>query len=439
MTLRRVRWAAASLGIVACALVAACGSSASPTGIVAEVTTDLQVPADLDEVKVVATSASDASLFEQSYPLTGPSARTLPLRVGFEETGSATVPFRIEAIGLHAGAQVVSRSATLAFLRGRVVILPLPLLGLCRGVVCAQAATTCLASGTCGSDTTDPGGLPPYRPGLDGGAGGAGGSDGGIDSRTGADTPAADAPSIETPADVAGDRGTGDAPQVVPSLNDGLVSYWPFDSDANPLPDRSGNGNDLLDRLAMSFWTPNGAYGGGIDLTPSGWVQTDFATVNNYITGPITVGAFALISPPTGAVRTIIMRRVNVGSWELALSENGALRFTLGTQVIVAPAAITTVGEWVHVAGTYDGNTAILYVAGAPVFSSVVGAISLNGNPTGSSDSGTILTVGATANTTVPAYSEFYNGPLDEITLHSRALTASEVAALAAGVFPMRK
>jgi len=429
MTIGRSRSVPASLGVVACALATACGSSASRTGIVAEVTTDLRVPADLDEVKVVATSASDASLFEQSYPLTGASARTLPLRVGFEETGSATVPFRIEAIGLHAGTPVVSRSATLAFSRGRVVLLPLPLLGLCRGVVCAQAATTCLASGTCGPDTTDPGGLGPYQPGLDGGgAGGAPGSDGGTDTRTGADGPAIDAP-------VVGDGGTTDAPQVVLSLNDGLIAYWSFDSDVNPFPDHSGMGNDLINRFPTSFWMPNGAYGGSINLNSNGWLQPDFVTSFNYITRSITVGAFTFIGPPTGAVRSICSRIINNGSWMLALSETGALQFTVGTQVVVAPTTVGQ-GQWVHVAATYDGTkTVTLYVAGAPVFSSEVGAISLNGDITGGGDSGYTPFVGTAGKT----YTDFYNAALDEITLHNRALTAAEVAALAAGVFPMRK
>ena len=81
-------------------------------------------------------------------------------------------------------------------------------------------------------------------------------------------------------------------------------------------------------------------------------------------------------------------------------------------------------GQWVHLAGTYDGNRVILYVNGVErARVAKTGALVASSRP---------VLLGANANGTDPlAGSEFLAGGLDEVRLFSRALTANEVAALA--------
>ena len=79
----------------------------------------------------------------RSFPLTA-QQHVLPLRVGVQPSGGGTAPIRIQAIGRLGPDAVVMRSATLPFVSGRVVLLPLPLLAACLRVTCSQTAETCL-------------------------------------------------------------------------------------------------------------------------------------------------------------------------------------------------------------------------------------------------------------------------------------------------------
>jgi hypothetical protein len=442
---------------LACAgLLSACGGDPSRTGIVVEASSDLRVPTELDEVRISATSLAGASLYQRSFPLSGAGGSILPLRVGFEPRGNGTAAFRIEAVGLRGGASVVSRSATLSFLPGKVLLLPLPLLAVCGGVACTQAATTCQANKTCAPDAVDPKGLAPYRRGTDAGgsspdgrdggsgAGDAGGLDGGSEVGGPADSAQAEVSATDASPDLSAvDRGGGDtgrdggavdAPSVVPSLSDGLVGYWSFDSNATTFRDHSGNGNDISTGT-RPLWTASGAYRGALDLTPGGQVGIPGSSSINRITTAISIGVFALIQP-AGTVRTMISRYLGTGYWKLGYSDNGALRFTAGAQAIQTPNSPGEAGRWVHLAATYDGATARIYIDGSLIVSGALGAVSLVGGPPqgggyGPMLGGTFMDVSATT-------IEEYSGQLDELTLHTRALTAAEVAALARGVFPTR-
>ena len=81
-------------------------------------------------------------------------------------------------------------------------------------------------------------------------------------------------------------------------------------------------------------------------------------------------------------------------------------------------------GQWVHLAGTYDGARIILYVNGVErARVNKTGALVASTRP---------VLLGANANGSNPlAGSEFLAGGLDEVRLFSRALSPNEVAALA--------
>jgi hypothetical protein len=72
------------------------------------------------------------------------------------------------------------------------------------------------------------------------------------------------------------------------------------------------------------------------------------------------------------------------------------------------------VGQWVHVAATFDGTTAVLYLNGEEVGS---GAFSL-GN-------------GTTVGMRIGSYNDnspCFNGDLDEVRIYNRALTPDELS-----------
>jgi hypothetical protein len=441
------RAALAPLLLTAALAPGACTSAASSTGIIVEVTSDLAVPSALDEVRMTATSASGAPLYDRAFSIAG--GASLPLRVGFTPEGGTGAAFRVEATGLRSGSRVVARSATVSFVSGRIVHVELPLLAVCAGMTCAAAGTTCIA-GSCQPD----------GPGGDGGVmmdaateAGTPPADAAPDAPPAdappADAPPADAPPADAPpadalpdtrADAPQDApvtdgGPTDAPPTVTTLNEGLVAYWSFDQMATSYPDHSGNAN-------TATTTPNaaivpGPYGGALDLTaPESSAGAPGSRSVNSITTAVSIAAWVL-APAAGQVHTLISRYLGVEYWKLGFSDNGALRFTANTRTIQTGGAVDST-RWVHVAATYDGATARLYINGSLATMGTFGAVSLVGGPAGQAGGYGPL-IGATFMDVTAIVIEYYGGLVDELTLHNRALTPEEVAAMARGVFPMRR
>jgi hypothetical protein len=86
-------------------------------------------------------------------------------------------------------------------------------------------------------------------------------------------------------------------------------------------------------------------------------------------------------------------------------------------------------GTWTHIAGTYDGAAARLYVNGVEAASKpLTGAVAADTTP---------VILGGNGNDASGVPTELFPGRIDELMLYARALGPSEIAALAAGaLFP---
>ena len=200
-----------------------------------------------------------------------------------------------------------------------------------------------------------------------------------------------------------------------------------------PYPDDSGNGSDIALVQTGGMWTPDGPYGGALDLANPASAQPNPSAAINTIKNAITIAAFAFALPqPPGQFRALLSRNLNGSSWAFGLSDTGTLLFGVDGGHTAQSDATPPSGTWVHVAATYDGQTARIYLRGALVFESDIGAASL---ATAGGGSGYPPLIGATAATNQP-FMSFFGGQIDELALYNRALTADEIAALAAGVFP---
>jgi hypothetical protein len=145
-------------------LVAGCGS---PTEIF--VVVDSDVPAMLDTVTVLVTPPAGDLQSATGATADQPLPRTLGL---VHETGPLG-PVQVHVQGSFGGSLVIERRARLSFVEGKNLVLPIHLLGVCRGVSC-PAPTTCDASGACVASDVDPNGLAEWNgtvPQLDGGTG----------------------------------------------------------------------------------------------------------------------------------------------------------------------------------------------------------------------------------------------------------------------------
>jgi formylglycine-generating enzyme required for sulfatase activity len=159
-----------AVGVVVFGLLLSAGckrDNGPDTGIIVEVTTDLRVPGDINQVHLTAEDSQGNILHEETFDLgEGPNRFLPPFRVGIYPLQDTATPIHIEAVGqLDTASQpVASRSATLSFIQGKKVILQLPLLAVCKNVTCKDASLTCRESGRCEPDNVDSSTLPTYVP-----------------------------------------------------------------------------------------------------------------------------------------------------------------------------------------------------------------------------------------------------------------------------------
>lgn len=124
-------------------LAAAC--AASPTQIVVVTDTDLRVTDEVDDIRLDVTSpdgrmqSAEADLRADPY---------LPRTTTLAWDEGPLGPFIVRAVARRHGSDVVSRTARVSFLPGRIVMLRLDLLDGCRGVDC-DTGKTCGNAAVC--------------------------------------------------------------------------------------------------------------------------------------------------------------------------------------------------------------------------------------------------------------------------------------------------
>jgi Domain of unknown function (DUF2341) len=193
------------LSLLVC--VASCSSKQNDTKIVVEVWSDLAVPSQMDEIRIVAKGTTPSQ--PADFLLTGEA--NLPVVLVLVPPDNQDLPFDVTATGYLKSNPVVSQSAHLSFVTGKSLVLTLFLDSACKDVPCPTNQTC--SSGSCKNVDVDVSGLPAYDPnarllppdagagvifdgGPDVGAASAGGAEvGGVDARAdGAGDSAADKP-----------------------------------------------------------------------------------------------------------------------------------------------------------------------------------------------------------------------------------------------------
>jgi hypothetical protein len=212
-----------------------------------------------------------------------------------------------------------------------------------------------------------------------------------------------------------------------------FVSYWPFDEGSGSTAyDATANNNDGT--INGATYTPDKAPIPGNDYSlafdGNDYVQVpDSATLES---ANVTVAAWVKSTSP-GAVGYVLAKGgsgCTAASYALYTGGSGGLYFYIfsGSSYKLSPNAGTSVwdGYWHHVAGTFDGSVVRLYVDGSEI----------------GSGASTTIAIGYDLPTTddffVGAYrgscNLHFNGLIDEVRMWDRALSADEIAALAAGV-----
>lgn len=171
----------------------------------------------------------------------------------------------------------------------------------------------------------------------------------------------------------------------------------------------------LIDGLAHTLkFTKQGqdaANGYAILDGATGYLASAYAAALN--ASSFTVEAWVLTSA-SGAVQSIVESRSAAGvGYALTLSATGMPQFTIAGSASAGTVAVND-GAWHHLAGTYDGTTAKLYVDGVLVDSD---ARTLAPN----------VSVGVYIGRQGYTSAQFLNGSVDEVAIYQAALTFDQV------------
>jgi hypothetical protein len=220
--------------------------------------------------------------------------------------------------------------------------------------------------------------------------------------------------------DNAGNTRTSSAVTVTVSNPDvstaGLRAAYAFDDGSGTTAlDSSGNGKTAS--LVGATWSTSGKFGGAVSLNGTG-AEVDPPTLGTFYKTGFTYEAWVLKQSSKVDVGLL-------GSWVGGQNGgpmlwvdhvNGRYRLTLGASFgnYLDSGRTPAVGQWQHVAATYDGTTARIYIDGVQTASTTFTA-----------------NVGDSNTWRIGAYGSpsggFFDGLVDNVRIYDRALSANEV------------
>jgi hypothetical protein len=213
-----------------------------------------------------------------------------------------------------------------------------------------------------------------------------------------------------------------------PPPRTGLVAHWKFD-DGSGSPfaqDVSGNRNRgvLVNFDHGACWT-NGPKGGALRLgLRDSWVVVPASESLDAISETMSVAAWVRRQGTAGGPSAIVSRQFGKATEEqfyFGTDQDRAVFFGRGIPLVKsdAPNAVLPLGEWVHVAATYDGNESVMYLNGRRVGT---GRKPGRVGPAGEND----VIIGGNVNDGGKP-GEIVRADVDDLRLYDRALSEFEV------------
>jgi hypothetical protein len=208
----------------------------------------------------------------------------------------------------------------------------------------------------------------------------------------------------------------------------GLIGYWNFnETDGEQVTDSSTGGHHGALRGAVRI--PFEKFGKAIDCQRDALVEIPHTASLDQLPAGLTIAAWVNRRTNT-AWNTVVSREIKDGTSEyfgLAIVMNKAL-FSVDPdsahyQNIKSDEAMP-IGEWIHLAGTYDNTEFRLYVNGHLVKSAACAI------PFRFQDQNPIL-IGGNSNDQGQSWVDCFHGIIDEVRMFNRALSEKEMEALA--------
>jgi hypothetical protein len=217
---------------------------------------------------------------------------------------------------------------------------------------------------------------------------------------------------------------------------DSLVGYWNFDEEGDPGKDSSIYGNHGKPEGDVE-WEANGKYGGALKIDGSGWILVE-SSPSLEVREQVTIALWARFDKILDKYQRPIFKNgpdeTNFASYSIALMRSGLLTGSFFFDVITdngrafnAGPTPPEEGEWIHIAGVYDGKEMRIYLNGkldeGEAGNDFVNPQEQSGEIIASEEP---LTLGSEQiwNSAV------YHGLMDEVAIFSSALTAHEMQTL---------
>jgi hypothetical protein len=216
-------------------------------------------------------------------------------------------------------------------------------------------------------------------------------------------------------------------------LLDGLVGYWRLDDAADSPYARDWSGQNNTGSLAgldpAAVWSTGGPEGGALSVDGMGYVNVPPSASIDSVTDQVTVAAWMFLRETITDYSTAISRQIGTGygqTYHLSVKSDMVARLFITTplagQVVVTSTATVPSQVWVHLAGSYDGAQARLYIDGAMVAGAAAdGPFAAETNP---------VILSGNQNADDHATTELVPGRLAGVMLYKRALSGDEIARL---------
>jgi RHS repeat-associated protein len=213
-------------------------------------------------------------------------------------------------------------------------------------------------------------------------------------------------------------RKTGESVSTTGGTRGLVGGYGLEEGSGSSVADGSGSGNNGT--ITGASWTTSGHDGKALSFDgvddrvrvphAASLAQAGAVTLESWV----NPSAF----PGSGLPATLIRKD---DQYQLLINSVGAVKFRIwknpgGQQELASPNGVVPVGQWHHVAATWDGATFKIYVDGVERASAA-----LTGTPETSTDA---LYLGASYGS-----ADWFNGRLDEVRVYNRALTPAEIQA----------
>ena len=212
-------------------------------------------------------------------------------------------------------------------------------------------------------------------------------------------------------------------------ITTGLVGYYPLDEGAGDIAyDKSGNGHDGTLNNNVTWISP-GFKGSGINLDGSANSRIELGTWNPAEgTGQLSLAMWIRWAGGGGTYQGLIGKRdtwpdTTMFQFQVRPENGGTFRLETGTYAIVSPNnTLNPLAQtWAHVAATFDGTTARLYLNGQEIMS---GGFAFNTAGETSNMGIGCVTGGGTG---YSGNGEVFSGDIDEVRIYNRVLSEADI------------